>query len=184
MLFVNPKKCNIVKCKKECVDACPVDAIKIEDKTSVIDPSKCIGCFLCRRACPIRNAINRPIRNNVETFIERIIDNALAVLSSFGPEKIRFINFAIEVTGQCDCISNTSMPIVPDLGIFGSSDPVAVDKACVDAEINAPGLPILKSNGEWTQPEPPGIEKFKKFEGRFWSSVYQSEKVSIYKLIH
>ena len=57
------------------------------------------------------------------------------------------------------------MPIVPDLGIFGSSDPVAVDKACVDAEINAPGLPILKSNGEWTQPEPPGIEKFKKFFG-------------------
>jgi len=162
MLSVNPKKCNISLCRKECIDACSVDAIRIEGESSVIDPSKCIGCFNCRSACPIKNAINRPNPNNVENFVERVIDNAFAVLKSFGPENIRFINFAIEVTGQCDCIPNTNMPIVPDLGIFGSSDPVAIDKACMDAEINAPGLPFLKPNGEWTQPEAPGIEKFKK----------------------
>jgi len=162
MLNVNPRKCKISQCKQECIDACSVNAIKIEGETSVIDPAKCIGCFSCRRACPIKNAINRPNPTSVETFVERLIDNALAVLSSFDPEKIRFINFAFEVTGQCDCIPNTNMPIVPDLGIFGSSDPVALDKACIDAEINAPGLPYLKPNGEWTQPELPGTEKFKK----------------------
>ncbi|MCK4779693.1 MAG: hypothetical protein KAT57_05880, partial [Candidatus Lokiarchaeota archaeon] len=49
----------------------------------------------------------------------------------------------------------------PDLGIFGSSDPIAIDKACIDAETNAPSLPFLDMKGQWTQPIKPGIEKFK-----------------------
>jgi len=61
---------------------------------------------------------------------------------------------------MCDCVVNPSAPIVPDLGIFGSADPLAIDKACVDAEINAPGIPILNGNGQWTKPTAPGIEKF------------------------
>ncbi|MFX1393509.1 MAG: DUF362 domain-containing protein [Promethearchaeota archaeon] len=190
MLSVNPKKCNISLCKKECIDACSVEAIRIEGKSSFIDPSKCIGCFNCRSACPIKNAINRPTPNSVNKFVERVIDNVLAVLSSFGPENIRFINFAMEVTGQCDCIPNTNMPIIPDLGIFGSSDPVALDKACVDAEINAPGLPFLKPNGKWTQPEPPGIEKFKKLYGivdtnlQFQAALKNKIGTTNYKLVN
>ena len=53
------------------------------------------------------------------------------------------------------------MPVVPDLGIFRSSDPLAIDKPCVDAETNAPGLPVLKPDGTWSAPVSPGIEKFK-----------------------
>ncbi|KKK40204.1 MAG: hypothetical protein Lokiarch_53320, partial [Candidatus Lokiarchaeum sp. GC14_75] len=56
---------------------------------------------------------------------------------------------------------NPSMPVIPDLGIYGSSDPVAIDRACIDAETNAPGLPILNKDGEWTTPLEPGVEKFK-----------------------
>ena len=41
------------------------------------------------------------------------------------------------MTVMCDCVPNPGMIVVPDLGIFGSIDPVAVDKACVDAETNA-----------------------------------------------
>lgn len=48
---------------------------------------------------------------------------------------------------MCDCISSSNMIVVPDLGTFGSSDPGAIDKACIDAEINAPGLLIFK-NGQ------------------------------------
>jgi hypothetical protein len=53
------------------------------------------------------------------------------------------------------------MSIVPDLGIFGSFDPVAIDKACIDAETNAPGLPVFKIDGKWSEPIAPGVEKFK-----------------------
>ena len=114
--------------------------------------------------CPHKkkeSPIRRPTMILGDAFVERFIDNVLAVMSSFGPENIRYINFAFDVVVMCDCVSNPGPPVVPDLGIFGSTDPVAIDKACVDAEINAPGLPIMKKDGTWQEPAPPGVEKFK-----------------------
>lgn len=156
---VNSRKCDLSKCKQECVESCPVGAIKVESEFAVIDSSMCYGCSQCVRKCPVKRAIKGPGVNTNNIFVERFIDNATAVIS-FGPEKIRYINFAIDIPAQCDCVSNASVPVVPDLGIFGSSDPVAVDKACVDAETNSPGLPFLGKDGQWTQPIEPGIEKF------------------------
>ncbi|MFW9899606.1 MAG: DUF362 domain-containing protein [Candidatus Thorarchaeota archaeon] len=155
------KRCNISKCNQECIKVCPVDAIKMEGESAVINTSTCIGCTGCQEACPVRKAIKSADLNDFKTFNERFIDNTMAVLTSFGPEKIRYINFAFDIPSMCDCVVNANMPIIPDLGIFGSSDPLSVDKACVDAEINAPGLPTLDKNGQWKEPVPIGVEKFK-----------------------
>jgi len=157
---INPEICNISKCAQECIKACPVNAIKIEAESAFIDPSICIGCFGCKERCPVRKAINIPPYVDFKEFCERLIDNTTAVLNSFSPENIRYINFAIELTVVCDCVVNASTPVAPDLGIFGSTDPVAIDKACNDAQINAPGLPTLDENGHWTKPTPPGVDKF------------------------
>ncbi len=157
--IVKPNKCDITKCNKECINACPVNAIKMNGEKALIDESKCFGCHQCVKKCPIKRAIRVPKMNEVKDFVDRFIDNFAAVLS-FGAEKIRYINFAFDITMICDCISNPSMPVVPDLGIFGSSDPVAIDKACVDFEIKAPGLPVLNKEDEWSQPLAPGVEKF------------------------
>ncbi|KKL93399.1 hypothetical protein LCGC14_1875080 [marine sediment metagenome] len=159
-LVVNSEKCNPSSCNQECIDSCPIGAIKIEEETAHINDSSCFGCSKCSQKCPIKGAIKGPGMNSVKNFVERFIDNTMGVLT-FGPEKIRYINFAIEIPLMCDCASNPSMPVIPDLGIYGSSDPVAIDRACVDAETNAPGLPILNKEGEWTTPLKPGIEKFK-----------------------
>ena len=158
--IVNTKKCDITQCNKECIDACPVKAIKMEAEKASIDGSKCFGCYLCVKKCPIKRAIKAPKMNEVKDFVERFIENVVAVLT-FGPEKIRYINFAFDITMICDCTPNPGMPVVPDLGIFGSSDPVAIDKACVDMETEAPGLPVLNKEEEWSQPIASGIEKFK-----------------------
>jgi uncharacterized Fe-S center protein len=160
--IVDPMICNISKCNQECIEACPVNAIKINGESAVIDSSLCIGCFGCKEKCSIRKAIQIPAYTDLKKFCERLIDNTMAVITSFGPEKIRYINFALELTLMCDCVSNPSVPIAPDLGIFGSSDPLAIDRACIDAEINAPGLPVLDENGKWLEPLPPGVEKFNK----------------------
>ena len=157
--IVNIKKCNPSLCKQECVEACPIGAVKVEGDSAVINASMCYGCFKCIQKCPIKRAIKGPSMNRINTFIERFIDSAMAVLT-FGSEKIRYLNIAIEIPAQCDCVSNASMPVVPDLGFDGSSDPVAIDKACIDAEIAAPGLPFLNKAGEWTKPVETGIEKF------------------------
>ena len=157
---VNLKKCDLSLCKQECISSCPVDAIKIEGEHAVIDASVCYGCFRCMQKCPIKRTLRAPKMRNLPDFVERFIDNAMAVLS-FGSEKIRYLNFAFDIPAMCDCVPNAGVPVVPDLGIFGSSDPVAIDKACVDAETNAPGLPFLNKEGEWTQPLEKGVEKFK-----------------------
>ncbi|NVM20042.1 MAG: DUF362 domain-containing protein [Candidatus Lokiarchaeota archaeon] len=158
-LMVNSKACNISKCAQECIEVCPINAIKIENDSAVLDVSTCIGCLGCLERCPVLGIMPHPFRRNKQ-FIECVMDNAAAVLASFSPENIRYINFALDVTLVCDCIVNASVPIVPDLGIFASSDPLAIDKACIDAETNAPGLPFLDENGEWSEPLPSGVEKF------------------------
>ena len=160
LIEVNLNKCDLSLCQQECVNSCPVDAITIGDEHAIIDPSLCYGCFRCTQKCPVKKALKAPRMRNFSDFVEHVVDNVLGVLS-FGAEKIRYINFAFDIPAMCDCVPNASVPVVPDLGIFGSSDPLAIDKACVDAETNAPGLPFLDKEGEWSQPLEKGVEKFK-----------------------
>ncbi|MHA2088110.1 MAG: DUF362 domain-containing protein, partial [Promethearchaeota archaeon] len=157
---INIKRCDLALCAQECIKACPVDAITIQSEKAEINDSICYGCSLCTSKCPVQRAIKTPSVNLGPKFVERFIDNATGVIT-FGPEKIRYINFAFDIPLMCDCVSNPSMPVVPDLGIFGSSDPLAIDKACIDAETNAPGLPVLKPDGTWSTPISQGVEKFK-----------------------
>ncbi|MFX1406701.1 MAG: DUF362 domain-containing protein [Promethearchaeota archaeon] len=161
VLIINTKRCNISLCKQECIESCPVNAISIEGESAVIDSNLCFGCFRCTQKCPVKRAIKAPKMNEINVFVERFIDNATAVIKSFGPEKIRYINFALDIPLMCDCVPNPGMAVVPDLGIYGSSDPVAIDKACYDAEINAPGLPTMDKDGNWLAPIYQGVEKFK-----------------------
>jgi len=160
LFSINSDICNPSKCNQECIKACSVGAVNMNGKSAVINESICYGCFRCLQKCPIEKAITRPTWNNIKKFVERFVDNAKAVLS-FGPEKIRYINFAFDIPAKCDCVSNASVPVIPDLGIFSSIDPVSIDKACVDMETDAPGLPFLNNNGEWSKPLGMGVEKFK-----------------------
>jgi uncharacterized Fe-S center protein len=158
-LSINPEKCDPSKCNQECLTPGRVEAVTIVKNSALISESECYGCFKCSQECPVEGAIKRPKWNRVDKFIERFIDNATAAIA-FGPEKIRYINFALDIPLMCDCVSNASVPVIPDLGIFGSSDPVAIDKACFDKETEAPGLPFLNKDGEWTEPLQKGVEKF------------------------
>ena len=47
----------------------------------------------------------------------------------------------MDVSPFCDCHSENDVPIVQDIGIFASMDPVALDMACVDACNQQPPLP-------------------------------------------
>ena len=44
-----------------------------------------------------------------------------------------YLNFALNITKGCDCEPHAMTPVLPDIGLFLSSDPVAVDAACWDA---------------------------------------------------
>ncbi len=122
------KKCNL--CKTRCNE----DAITIGEK-SFIDHEKCVGCGACVAICP-EKAISiislKGIYNGLlqgKKFREKLAEYAYA--AQLGKKNIYF-NLAMNVTKGCDCEPKKMDPIMEDFGIFVSTDPVAIDKVCLD----------------------------------------------------
>jgi len=73
------------------------------------------------------------------TLARRIADSALATMMTKEAGKVFFMDFAMDITPVCDCYGWTDTPIVNNLGILASYDPVAIDKACIDLMNEARG---------------------------------------------
>jgi hypothetical protein len=80
-----------------------------------------------------------------DAFLESMADACKAVISYVGPENMLYISVANRLSVDCDCDGNPHEPEMADLGIFASTDPVALDQACYDAVVNAddPGKKAL-----------------------------------------
>lgn len=80
-----------------------------------------------------------------DSFLECMADADKAVMDYMGRENILYINIANRLSVDCDCDAHPSEPEMADIGIFASTDPVALDQACVDAVYNAkdPGKAAL-----------------------------------------
>jgi len=125
--FSIPEKCT--GCGK-CIRVCPKKAIIIKEKKSKIDRDLCIGCFECMHACP-EHAIDIDWETEIPQFMERMVEYAYgAVKDKAG--KVGYMNFLIRITPDCDCFPFSDAPIVPDIGILASDDPVAIDAASFD----------------------------------------------------
>jgi hypothetical protein len=131
------------KCKdpEKLVNACPFGCIQFKDGKLTIVFDLCNQCMRCIAAdtdgCLQINS------KNFQSFAEI---NALAarfVLSHFEADKRFFINVATNITQYCDCWGFTTGQILPDLGILGSKDIVAIDKATLDLLAHKP---LLKEN--------------------------------------
>jgi len=73
-----------------------------------------------------------------DEFLEAMADADASVIDFFGRENIAYINAANNLSVDCDCDSNPKPPEMADIGIFASLDPIALDRACVDAVYNSP----------------------------------------------
>lgn len=71
-----------------------------------------------------------------DDFLESMADAAKAITDHAG-DRILYINVANRLSVDCDCNGNPEEPHMADLGIFASLDPVALDRACVDAVLNS-----------------------------------------------
>ncbi len=124
---VEPKKC--IGCG-ECLTVCPEGAVTMTGKKAVIDRTICIGCGECLTVCP-KKAMNLDWHTEIEPFMERLVEYARGAVA--GKEgRVAFFNFLVDVTPDCDCVPWSDAPIVPDIGFLASTDPVALDKACLD----------------------------------------------------
>lgn len=73
-----------------------------------------------------------------DSFLESMAEADKSVMDYMGRENILYINIANRLSVDCDCASDPEEPKMKDIGIFSSTDPVALDQACVDAVYNSP----------------------------------------------
>ena len=98
-------------------------------KRAFIDHNKCVGCGRCIGACP-EDAVKAGTSEANDILNCKIAEYTYAIIK----DKPNFhISLVIDVSPYCDCHAENDIPIVPDIGMFASFDPVALDQACADA---------------------------------------------------
>lgn len=69
-------------------------------------------------------------------FQESMAEASKSVIDYAG-DRILYISVANNLSVDCDCVATPEAPKMGDLGIFASLDPVALDRACIDAVRNS-----------------------------------------------
>ena len=116
---------------------CANDGVHVVDGKAVIDESHCLGCGYCIAYCP-KDAIMTKWDEAKPVMNKKIAEYTKAVLHG----KPNFhISLVVDVSPECDCDSCNDIPIIPDVGMFASFDPVALDQACVDMANQQPLVP-------------------------------------------
>jgi uncharacterized Fe-S center protein len=121
-----------------CADACPTSAIKMVDERPRREVEKCISCGTCWFMCPLKCWVWPD--GSKEKLQVCLAHAAGAVLSAY-KGKIGFVNFIQDVVPYCDCAAPSGEPVIQDVGIVFSFDPVAADKASLDLIDQAPIIP-------------------------------------------
>lgn len=160
---------NCVACG-QCLARCRPKAIRLRKRTAdepapassekpgfvaTKDPERCIGCGDCILACR-HEAIQIEWNAQLPVFFRRMAAYTKAVLTGKEDKSVCF-NFITQVSPACDCYPFTDAPIVGDVGIVASTDPVAIDQASVDLVNRAPGL----AGSELKHAHEPGGDKFR-----------------------
>jgi uncharacterized Fe-S center protein len=141
--MVIEKKC--IGCG-DCISHCSQNALALVDEKAVLDSKKCIGCGECILVCP-NEAIQIQWDQAIPVFLENMVEYTMGVLKG-KEDKTLFLNFITNVSPACDCYGYNDAPIVRDIGIVASKDPVAIDQASVDLVNSEQALPdsCLKTN--------------------------------------
>jgi len=126
-----------------CLRKCPAGAISLTPEgKALIDHGKCIGCAECTVVCP-EAAIAINWKTDLALLQRKMAEYALGVVKPKAG-KCAFFNLVIRVSPDCDCYDFNDVPIVQDIGLLLSLDPVAVDQAAADLVNAAPGIPASR----------------------------------------
>ncbi|NDJ76945.1 MAG: DUF362 domain-containing protein [Chloroflexi bacterium] len=143
-------------------ESCPYGAI-VDDRD---DPDGLhlhyFKCNQCQRCEEVADGAFEILRSNFMAFLEVNNIAAKLVLDTFEPGNAVFINVATHMTPVCDCFGFTGLPVMPDAGVFGSDDIVALEMATLDALAETP---IMEDNL-------PGMMEIVSREGHPWQWIH------------
>ena len=142
---------NAELCKgcRRCARECGSDAITYENNKAYINPDLCKGCGRCIGACAF-DAIETVQWDAGNLLDRKMAEYAQAVCQD---RPCFHINIVRDISPNCDCHGENDAPILPDIGMFASFDPVALDQACVDACQQAEPLPNSQLSDNLKKPD-------------------------------
>lgn len=133
---------------RRCAKECGSDAITYENGKAVINQDICKGCGRCIGACAF-DAIENQNWNANEILGRKMAEYSQAVCDGRPTFHISLVR---DISPNCDCHGENDAPILPDVGIFASFDPVALDQACVDACLHATPMPNSQLSNNLADP--------------------------------
>ena len=124
---------------KRCMLQCANNGLvyNAETRKMSVNKDNCVGCGRCLGACNF-DAISFENFDANELLNRRMAEYAKAVVDGRPQMHISLI---VDVSPNCDCHCENDVPILPNIGMFVSSDPLALDQACVDACLAATPMP-------------------------------------------
>jgi len=135
------------KCQSECANsALEFDTVH---KKMTVNRENCVGCGRCIGSCNF-DAISFDNDAAVEQLNCRMAEYAKAVVDG---RPCFHISLVVDVSPYCDCHGENDVPILPDLGMFASFDPLALDQACADACLKATPLPGSHLTDNMSKPD-------------------------------
>ena len=133
---INSDACRgCTRCQKECANSGLV--FNAQTRKMHVDEVHCVGCGRCLGACNF-DAIYFTNDNAQAALNCRMAEYTKAVV--FGRPQFH-ISLIVDVSPNCDCHAENDVPILPNIGMFVSTDPLALDQACVDACMAAEPMP-------------------------------------------
>ena len=123
------------KCQKECANGGLI--FDEAARKMHVDQDNCVGCGRCLGACNF-DAIIFDNDDAVELLNYRMAEYAKAVVDG---RPCFHISLVVDVSPNCDCHGENDVPILPNLGMFASFDPLALDQACADACLATSPMP-------------------------------------------
>lgn len=133
---IDPELCRGCRaCMKECAN----DGLSFDESTRKmsINTQNCVGCGRCIGACNFdaiafaNYAATKDLNCRMAEYTKAVIQNR----PNF------HVSLIVDVSPNCDCHAENDAPILPNIGMFASFDPLALDQACVDACLKATPLP-------------------------------------------
>ena len=133
---IDPELCRGCRaCMKECAN----DGLSFDESTRKmsINTQNCVGCVRCIGACNFdaiafaNYAATKDLNCRMAEYTKAVIQNR----PNF------HVSLIVDVSPNCDCHAENDAPILPNIGMFASFDPLALDQACVDACLKATPLP-------------------------------------------
>lgn len=141
------------KCRgcKRCMRECANDGLVFDEsrRKMSVDTENCVGCGRCIGACNFdaidfaQDAAGKELNCRMAEYTKAVVDGR----PNF------HISLICDVSPTCDCHSGNDTPIIPDVGMFASFDPLALDQACVDTCLKQTPLPGSQLTDEMSKPD-------------------------------